>query len=227
MITTANVADACLRRGIPFRSAPQTIRPLAAGTPVAGPALPVVHHGSVDVFLHVLMTADPGAVLVVDNQGRTDEACIGDLVVLEVKTAGLAGIIIWGMHRDSAEIRAIGLPLFSTGACPVGPTRLDRRTDATFTTARIGEHAITRDHYVFADDDGVVVIERCNLADVEEAARDIQAKEGKQADAVRQGHLLREQFGFEAYLRASELTPELTFRDHLQRLGAEIELDWT
>ena len=45
--------------------------------------MPARHYGSVDVFLEALSSAGPGDVLVIDNGGRTDEACIGDLVALE------------------------------------------------------------------------------------------------------------------------------------------------
>src|SRR6187549_3873494 len=96
-LTTAHVADACLRLGITVRCAPPTLRPVSAGIHVAGRARPVRHVGSVDVFLEALGQAEPGDVLVVDNEGRTDEACVGDLVALEVARAGLAGIVIWGL----------------------------------------------------------------------------------------------------------------------------------
>lgn len=62
-------------------------------------------------------------MLVVDNGGRLDESCVDDLVVLEARAAGLARIVIWGLHRDTADIRAIGLPVFSLGAIPSGPQR--------------------------------------------------------------------------------------------------------
>jgi regulator of RNase E activity RraA len=42
-------------------------------------------------------------VLVVDNGGRLDEACAGDLVALEAQAAGLEGLVIWGLHRDTAS----------------------------------------------------------------------------------------------------------------------------
>ena len=35
--------------------------------------------------------------------------------------------MIWGLHRDTADIQAIGLPVFSLGAIPTGPLRLDAR----------------------------------------------------------------------------------------------------
>jgi regulator of RNase E activity RraA len=80
---------------------------------MAGRACPARHVGSVDIFLEALEAAAPGDVLVVDSGGRLDEACVGDLVVLEAQAAGLEGIMIWGLHRDTADIRTIGLPVFS------------------------------------------------------------------------------------------------------------------
>ena len=82
-------------------------------------------------------------MLVVDNEGRLDEACVGDLMALEAAGAGLAGIVIWGLHRDSVEIREIGLPVFSLGSMPTGPLRLDPRADDALdaaTVRRVDDH---------------------------------------------------------------------------------------
>ena len=57
--------------------------------------VPTRHYGSVDVFLEAFSGAAHGDVLVVDNGGREDEACIGDLVVLEAQAAGVGGVMVW------------------------------------------------------------------------------------------------------------------------------------
>src|SRR5687768_3797734 len=124
-VATAQIADACLRLGVPIRSFGGELRPLLPGNCVIGPARPVRHSGSVDVFLEAHEEAQPGDVLVIDNAGRLDEGCIGDLIVMEALAAGLAGITIWGCHRDTAILRSLELPIFSLGACPAGPQRLD------------------------------------------------------------------------------------------------------
>ncbi len=63
-LSTALIADACLRLEITVRTAPLGIRALLAGARMAGRALPVRHYGSVDVFLEAMSTAGPGDVLV-------------------------------------------------------------------------------------------------------------------------------------------------------------------
>lgn len=137
-LTTAHVADACLRARVPVRCAPSVVRPVVDGGRVAGRVAPARHVGSVDIFLEAYEEAAPGDVLVVDNGGRLDEACVGDLAVLEAKDAGLAGVVIWGLHRDTADIRAIGLPVFSMGATPAGPQRLDGRAKDALEAATVG-----------------------------------------------------------------------------------------
>src|SRR5829696_7552583 len=102
-LTTPHVADACLRLGIPVRCAPVGTRPLWSGTHLVGRVCPARHYGSVDVFLEAIEGSNPGDVLVVDNGGRPDEACVGDLVTLEASRAGLSGIVIWAGAPDSAR----------------------------------------------------------------------------------------------------------------------------
>jgi 4-hydroxy-4-methyl-2-oxoglutarate aldolase len=78
-LSTPLLADACVRHGVPLRAAPPGINAVVTGHRLAGRVLPARHYGSVDVFLEAFAGADEGDVLVVDNGGRTDEACVGDL----------------------------------------------------------------------------------------------------------------------------------------------------
>jgi regulator of RNase E activity RraA len=222
-LTTAHVADACLRAHIPVRCAPALVRPLVPGSRLAGRACPARHAGSVDVFLEAFETAAPGDVLVVDNDGRLDEACVGDLVALEAQAAGLAGLVIWGLHRDTAELQAIGLPVFSLGAIPAGPLRLDARAPDALASAVVGDWTVTREDLVLGDDDGVLFLPSAQAEEIITLAEAIRDTERRQADRIRAGHSLRSQVGFRDYLAKREDTPSLSFREHLRTVGGAIE----
>ncbi|MFI8520596.1 RraA family protein [Streptomyces sp. NPDC085481] len=223
-LSTPLVADACVRLGEPLRAAPAGVLPVIPGRRVAGPALPVRHYGSVDVFLEAFTRSSaPGAVLVIDNEGRTDEACIGDLAVLEAEAAGITGVVVWGLHRDTPDLVAIGLPVFSYGRHAPGPVRVDPRDPEALRTARVGEHTVGAGDVVFADDDGVLFVAAERADAVLDTAETIFHTERNQARRIREGETLRRQTRFDEYLRERAQDPGYTFRRHLRRVGGAIE----
>jgi regulator of RNase E activity RraA len=223
-VTTAHLTDGCVRTGTEVRCAPAGTVAITPGSRFSGRALPVRHSGSVDVFLEALERSRPGDVLVIDNAGRLDEACVGDLMVLEAAGAGLAGIVIWGLHRDTAEIREIGLPVFSLGSMPTGPLRNDPRAPDALDAATIGPWTITSDDVVFADDDGVLFIPSSAAPGVVAAAEAIRDTEYAQADRSRAGTSLRTQLQFARYLERRASDPAFTLRQHLAEIGGAIEV---
>lgn len=218
--TTPLVADAAMRGAVRFSLIEEPLLAAIPATRTCGPARPVRHYGSVDAFLEAIDAAARGDLLVIDNDGRRDEGCIGDLVTIEAQVAGVAGIICWGRHRDSADIRHIGLPVFSLGTCPAGPRSLRSRTNDP---VRLGSVEITTDDFLFADDDGIVVLARSDAEQVLNDARAIFEVERRQAEMVRSGRSLREQFQFAEYVHRRSTDPAYTFRTHLRTIGGEIE----
>lgn len=222
-LSTPLVADAAVRLKIPLRIAPAGISPIIAGRRVAGRVLPAKHFGSVDVFLEAMQSGAAGDVLVIDNGGRSDEGCIGDLTALEAQAAGLAGIVVWGTHRDTPELRQIGFPIWSYGSCPPGPQRLDPRDDSALTSARFGDFGVEANDVAFADDDGCVFIEAASVEELLATARTIWESERRQADAVRSGTTLRTQLRFSEFLAKRSADPTYTLRQHLRATGGAIE----
>jgi regulator of RNase E activity RraA len=222
--TTPFIADACAQLSLPVRVGPFGLTCNFPGSKVAGPARPTRHAGSVDVFLEAIADARKGDVLVIDNGGRRDEGCIGDLVVGEAFMSGIAGIVCWGTHRDTAAIHAIGARVWSLGTCPNGPLELRRRSETALLAASVGSITVTPDDYVFADDDGVVVVASAEVARVIDAAKDIAAREGAQAARLMKGELLRTQFELHEYVTKRQGDPSYTFREHLKSFGGAIEI---
>jgi regulator of RNase E activity RraA len=222
-LSTPLIADACLRLKLPLRLGPSGIRPLVMESHIAGHVLPVRHYGSVDIFLEAMGTSQPGDLLVIDNEGRTDEGCMGDLTALEAQASGLAGIIVWGCHRDTIELHQIGFPVFSYGAYPAGPQRLDPRDREALISSRFGDLITTQEDVVFADADGVLFAPAQRVEEILSTAQRIWKKERQQAQAIQSGKRLREQLQFEEYLARHSADVSYTFRQHLRSIGGAIE----
>jgi regulator of RNase E activity RraA len=222
-LSTPVITDAALRLQLPMRIVPSGICPVIPGSHLAGRALPAKHFGSVDVFLEAMESAQAGDALVIDNGGRKDEGCIGDLTALEARASGLAGIIVWGAHRDTPELKQLGLPIFSYGSWPSGPQRLDRRTENALRLARFGHFDVTKNDAVFADDDGCVFVSADKLEHLVEVAQTIRQTERRQAERIKSNETLRKQLRFSIYLEKRSKDPNYTFREHLREIGGAIE----
>lgn len=222
-LSTALVADACLRSKVPLRVATSGIRPLKHEMRVAGRVLPARHRGSVDVFLEAMMRAHPGDVLIVDNEARIDEACVGDLTVMEARAWGLAGLVVRGYHRDTNELMHLGFPVFSYGSFSAGPRRLDQRTPLDLSSAQWDGFTVDPDDAVFADSDGVLFVQSSKIEEVLKVAKSISNVERKQAETIQGGKKLSEQLNFDHYLAKRNSDPSYTFRKHLRERGGAIE----
>jgi 4-hydroxy-4-methyl-2-oxoglutarate aldolase len=222
--TTPFIADACVQLSLPVRVGAHGLKCNFPGSKAAGPARPARHAGSTDVFLEAIAAANKGDVLVIDNGGRNDEGCIGDLVVGEALMSGIAATLCWGTHRDTGAILAMGARVWSLGTCPNGPLELRKRVTTALEAANLGSVTVTLDDYVFADDDGVVAVATADLDQIVETAKDIATREGAQAVRLLKGELLRAQLDLDGYVAKRHADPNHTFREHLKSFGGAIEI---
>lgn len=220
---TPQIFDACWRLKVPIRCSSSGLKPISSTMKIAGRVLPATHFGSVDIFLEALTQAEAGDVLVIDNQGRRNEACIGDLTVLEMQKAGLTGMVVWGVHRDSEDLRKIGFPVFTYGSCSMGPQRLEPRAADCLSRINFETFAVRANDVVFADSDGAVFVAMEKISEVLAQAEIISKTEKKQAAAVRNGKSLRQQLQFDTFLANREQCPDYSFREHLRKIGGAIE----
>ena len=88
----------------------------------AGPAFTVKTAPGDNLLVHkALDTAKAGDVIVVDAGGFPDHAIIGELMMSRARQRGIAGMVIWGAIRDSAEIGAGDYPVYACAVTHRGP----------------------------------------------------------------------------------------------------------
>ncbi|HEY1004056.1 MAG TPA: RraA family protein, partial [Streptosporangiaceae bacterium] len=116
-LPTAAISDALDRAGI--EGAVHGLVPLSDDFRAAGPAFTVRYApldgtagGTVGDFLD---DVPPGAVIVIDNDGRTDVTVWGGIMTEVAAVRGIAGTAINGVCRDVPACLAQNYPLFSRG----------------------------------------------------------------------------------------------------------------
>jgi RraA family protein len=104
-----------------YAGGPQ-LRPMHREGKLAGPAYTVKTAPGDNLLVHkALDTARPGDVIVVDAGGFGDHAIIGELMMSRARQRGVAGMVIWGAIRDSAEIGAGSYPVYACAVTHRGP----------------------------------------------------------------------------------------------------------
>lgn len=146
------------------------LRPLAPGMGCAGPALTVRCRPGDNLALHLaLAAARPGQVLVVDYGGSTGSGPFGEIMALAGQYRGLAGMVIDGTVRDSAQIAALGFPLFCRGLNIRGTVKADRGDIGV--PLVLGGVAIAPGDIILADADAIIALTPDDLQPALAAAR--------------------------------------------------------
>lgn len=170
------------------------LRPIWSGARVAGRALPVRTHPADNLPLHrALEVARPGDVLVVDGRG---EMCgyWGEVLAVAAQQRGVAGLVIDGGVRDTAEQRTLQFPVWARGVCV-------RRT-GKFWAGQVGDPLtvagvnVRRGDAIVADDDGVVVLPPTALDRTLAASRERVEKEAAIMSRLRLGESTMDLYGF-------------------------------
>lgn len=189
---TAAISDALDRLALP--GSLHGIRALRPGQRAAGPAFTVSYEpideqgGTVGDFLDQV---PDGAVVVIDNQARTDCTVWGGIMSRTAVTMGIAGTIINGACRDTAVAVSAGYPLWSASVfMRTGKDRV--RVKAVNAPVVIDEVTIMPGDVVVADDDGAVAIPAARRAEVFAIAEEIELVEDAIVTAVEAGATLRE-----------------------------------
>jgi 4-hydroxy-4-methyl-2-oxoglutarate aldolase len=184
-VTVADVHEAM---GPPGRAVLMAgrMRPLQPGQKIAGPAVTAFCWPGDNLMMHrALYLAQPGDVLVVVCQAELSGAQWGDLATRYALKKGLAGVVVQGSARDVDQVRALGLPVWSTHISPIHPDKSGHGCVNAPVVCE-GVHVSPGD-LIVADGDGVIAVPRKDAARVIAAAQAKMRKEDEVAEKVRDG----------------------------------------
>lgn len=163
------------------------IQPLIPGRRIVGTAVTIAIPGADSTLLHHLLSLiRPGDFVFVDRLHDDRYACWGGGVTVGAKAAGAVGAVVDGPCTDLEEIIASDFPMWCKGISPI-TTRSYDIGGAINIPVSCGNTVVMPGDAVLADESGVLVIPRDEVASEAQQAIDIQIR-GKAREAqVRDG----------------------------------------
>jgi RraA family protein len=162
------------------------LRPMHDGTKLCGPAFTVRTSPGDNLLVHkAIDIAEPGDVIVVDAGGVNDNAIIGELMSARAEQRGVAGMVIWGAIRDSAELRQGSFPVYASGVTHRGPYK--NGPGEINVAISIGGMTVNPGDIVVGDADGLVAIPQDQAEGILASAKAILAKEEKSMKEIKAG----------------------------------------
>lgn len=165
------------------------IKSIVPGKKLAGPAFTVkCYPGSIITVHKALVEAQPGDVLVIDGCGSKEGALMGELMALQCKCSGFAGVVIDGCCRDTEGLQDLQFPFFARYRTPMVGT--NRRLGTLQCDITCGGVVVHPGDWIMGDDDGVVVIPAERLEEIVEKAEATEAEEREITERLRAGEKL-------------------------------------
>jgi 4-hydroxy-4-methyl-2-oxoglutarate aldolase len=174
------------------------MRPLAPAK-FAGPAVTVLMKReenkegapAIQGILDAIDEAPPGSVYVIALENGLDYAGIGGLMSTAMKFRNLAGAVVDGSVRDTAQIARLQFPVFSRGVAP-SSTVNHFRFAAKNIPINCGGVEVRPGDIVAADMDGVVVVPVEHAAEVLKRAQELDNTEHSMYPFIEKYRSMRE-----------------------------------
>ena len=152
---TATVHEAMGRRGF----AGPDLRPIQQGASIAGSAVTVSCHPGDNLMIHAAVEmCQDGDLLVVTNTAPSSHGMFGELLATSLAARGVRGLVMDAGVRDTADLRAMGFPVWSRHVSCEGTVKAS--PGSVNVPVVLGLQLVSPGDVVCADDDGVVVVPR-------------------------------------------------------------------
>jgi 3-hexulose-6-phosphate synthase/6-phospho-3-hexuloisomerase len=171
-VSTANISDGAHRQ-----ASLEGIHSLMPGLKLCGPVLTVrTAPGDFSKPVRAIDEAEPGTVIVIEAGGRPP-AVWGELATESAKIKGLAGVVIDGAIRDTAEIRRLEFPAFAR--CVSSHAGDPKGFGEIGQPITVSGQKITTGDWIVGDDDGLIVLPKARAVEMANRAQDILEAENR------------------------------------------------
>ena len=177
--------------------------PVTPGSRVAGPAITVLCGQGDNLMVHAVMEqVRPGSVLVITMPEPEPVAVVGELLAIQAKVRGAAGLLVDAAVRDVEELRRMGLPAWARFVRVRGATK--DKVGGINVPVTVGGARIEPGDLVVLDDDGAVVVARARAQEVLAAAQARAEREAKLREKLEAGALSYDLHGLRQVVEGSK-----------------------
>jgi 4-hydroxy-4-methyl-2-oxoglutarate aldolase len=139
------------------------IRPNQQGSRIAGTALTAVCWPGDNLMIHAAVEqARPGDIIVVTTTSPSTDGAFGELLATALRAHGVRGLIMGAGLRDTQELRDMGFPAWTAHVSAQGTVK--ETPGAVNVPVSLGGQVIRPGDAIVADDDGVCVVPRLDVA---------------------------------------------------------------
>ena len=162
------------------------IKPMWKPIKILGRAFTIKSKPGDNLAVHIAISeAPPGSVIALDVDNHKEHACVGDIIIRNCIARKFAGFVTNGVMRDLGVCRNLGLPIYATGVCIRGPSKVDKGIIGGRIT--LGGVNIDSGDYIIGDDDGLVVVRPDNVESVLSRAIDKEKSEDNTIERISKG----------------------------------------
>jgi 4-hydroxy-4-methyl-2-oxoglutarate aldolase len=197
----ATVHEAQGRRGL----LDPRVEPRQQGAAIAGRAVTVLSHPGDNLMIHAAVEqCEPGDVLVVTTTSDSTDGMFGELLAVSLAARGVVGLVTGAGVRDTAELRAMGFPVWSRAVSAQGTVK--NSPGSVNVPIVVAGARVEPGDVIVADDDGVVVVAREEAPDVAAAGNARLRSEEEKRARFAAGELGLDMYGLRADLERLGVT---------------------